>query len=106
MQTCKELIERIKDILSTEGLKAPKDIDVAKELKFHPNTLAQAKFQNQIPYPNIMNFLQRRQISINLFFYGQNLEEVAKASERYKNLGFYITNVFAGFGGINVKNKV
>ena len=97
----KELIERIKDILSTEGLRAPKDIDVARELKLHPNTLAQAKFQNRIPYLNIMDFLQRRQISINLFFYGQSLEEVAKASERYKILKLYTANASAGFGGMN-----
>lgn len=101
MHTCKELIERIKDILSTEGVKAPKDIDVAKELKLHPNTLAQAKFQNRIPYLYIMDFLQKRQISINLFFYGQNPKEVAISTERYKILKLYTANASAGFGGIN-----
>ncbi len=30
------------------------------------------KFRNPIPYPQILNFLQERNISINYFFYGSS----------------------------------
>ena len=49
--TFREIIERIKDILATDSILKPKDIDVAKALNMSPNTLAQAKFKNSIPEP-------------------------------------------------------
>lgn len=43
--TLREIIECIKDILATDSILKPKDIDVAKALNMSPNTLAQAKFK-------------------------------------------------------------
>ncbi|TLD80143.1 S24 family peptidase [Helicobacter sp. MIT 05-5293] len=100
--TCRESIERIKDILATDcnNLK-PKDVDVAKALRIHPNNLAQAKFQNRIPYKAIMDFLHSKNISINTFFYGTEPKETAKSSERYKILRLYMANASAGGGCMN-----
>lgn len=99
--TCKEIIERIKDILSTDGLIKPKDIDVARALKLEPNNLAQAKFQDRIPYKAIMDFLHSKNISINTFFYGSNPNETALHSNKYKILRLYSANASAGGGCIN-----
>lgn len=94
--TCREVIERIKDVLATDGLLSPKDIDVAHALKISPNTLAQRKFQNTIPYQHVLDFLHNKNISINQFFYGSDPIEVAKHSLKYKILKLYTANVSAG----------
>ena len=73
--TFREIIERIKDILATDSILKPKDIDVAKALNMSPNTLAQAKFKNSIPYKAIMDFLESKHICINTFFYGSAPKE-------------------------------
>lgn len=102
--TCRESIERIKDILATDSsCPKPKDIDVAKALRIHPNNLAQAKFQNRIPYKAIMDFLHNKNISINTFFYGTEPKETAKASEKYKISRLYMANASAGGGCMNEK---
>ncbi|MBE3607056.1 hypothetical protein CCAL13119_08980, partial [Campylobacter sp. RM13119] len=49
-----EINERLKDILATEGKKSIKDADVANELGINPNTYAQMKFRNSVPYKEIM----------------------------------------------------
>ena len=103
--TCKEVIERIKDILATDDTKAPKDIDVAKALNISPNTLSQKKFQNTIPYPQVLDFLHSKNISINQFFYGSNPQEVARSSLRYKILKIYEANVSAGGGCENENSR-
>ena len=103
--TCKEVIERIKDILATDDTKAPKDIDVAKALNISPNTLSQKKFQNAIPYSHVLDFLHSKNISINQFFYGSNPQEVARSTLRYKILKLYEANVSAG-GGCENKNSI
>lgn len=96
--TCREVIERIKDILATDGLLSPKDIDVANALKISANTLAQRKFQNTIPYQHILDFLHDKSISINQFFYGSDPLEVAHKSLQYKILKLYTANVSTGAG--------
>lgn len=59
-----EIIEKLKDILASEGKKNIKNKDIAKELNIHPDTFNSMKFRNKIPYKQILNFLQKRKISI------------------------------------------
>lgn len=92
-----EITERIKDILATEGAMSIKDADVARELGINPNAYAQMKFRNSIPYKEIMDFLSRRNISINLFFYNQENESLQMSEKRYKTLRLF--NVKASLGG-------
>lgn len=67
-----EVIEKLKDILASEGKRDLKTKDIAKELGIHPDTFNSMKFRNSIPYPQILNFLNGRNISINYFFYGSS----------------------------------
>ncbi|WP_334085199.1 S24 family peptidase [Helicobacter typhlonius] len=99
--TFREIIERIKDILATDSILKPKDIDVAKALNMSPNTLAQAKFKNSIPYKAIMDFLESKHICINTFFYGSAPKESVHTFEHYKILKLYSANASLGGGCIN-----
>lgn len=99
--TFREIIERIKDILATDSMLKPKDIDVAKALNMQPNTLAQAKFKNSIPYKAIMDFLESKHICINTFFYGSEPQESVHTFEHYKILRLYSANASLGGGCIN-----
>lgn len=46
-----EMIEKLKDILASEGKHDLKTKDIAKELGIHPDTFNSMKFRNPIPYP-------------------------------------------------------
>lgn len=46
-----EVIEKLKDILASEGKCDLKTKDIAKELGIHPDTFNSMKFRNSIPYP-------------------------------------------------------
>ncbi|HJF82553.1 helix-turn-helix domain-containing protein, partial [Helicobacter pullorum] len=67
-----EIIEKLKDILASERVRNLSTKEVAKELGINPDTLNSRKFRNSIPYPQILNFLNERNISINYFFYGSS----------------------------------
>lgn len=92
-----EITEKLKDILATEGKKSIKDIDVANELGINPNTYAQMKLTNSVPYKQIMDFLSKRDISINLFFYNQTSSDLEPSEKRYKVLRMF--NASASLGG-------
>ncbi|WP_069637911.1 S24 family peptidase [Campylobacter pinnipediorum] len=96
-----EINERLKDILATEGRKNIKDADVARELGISPSSYAQMKFRNTIPYKEIMDFLSKRNISINLFFYNQDGDSLSGSEKRYKTLKMFNVKASLGGGGYN-----
>lgn len=96
-----EVIEKLKDILASEGKCNLKTKDIAKELGIHPDTFNSMKFRNSIPYPQILNFLNQRNISINYFFYGSSPKDQLECENKYKILKLYKTNASLGGGGIN-----
>lgn len=96
-----EIIEKLKDILASEGQKSVKTIDVAKALNIHPDTFNSMKFRNSIPYKQILNFLEKRNISINYFFFGSSPKESLQSEDKYRILKLYKTNASLGGGGIN-----
>ncbi|EDO6929725.1 bacteriophage CI repressor, partial [Campylobacter coli] len=96
-----EVIEKLKDILASEGKCNLKTKDIAKELGIHPDTFNSMKFRNSIPYPQILNFLNERNISINYFFYGSSPKDQLECENKYKILKLYKTNASLGGGGIN-----
>lgn len=51
-----EIIEKLKDILASEGVRNLSAKEVAKELGINPDTFNSMKFRNSIPYPQILNF--------------------------------------------------
>ncbi|WP_416860550.1 S24 family peptidase [Helicobacter ganmani] len=96
-----EIIEKLKDILASEGQTKIKSIDVAKALNIHPDTFNSMKFRNSIPYKQILNFLEQRKININYFFFGISPKESLECEEKYRILKLYKTNASLGGGGIN-----
>ena len=96
-----EIIEKLKDILASEGHKKVKNSDVANALKIHPDTFNSMKFRNSIPYKQILNFLEGRNININYFFFGSSPQKSAESEEKYKILKLYKANASLGNGGIN-----
>ncbi|EAI3744900.1 S24 family peptidase, partial [Campylobacter coli] len=96
-----EVIEKLKDILASEGKRDLKTKDIAKELGIHPDTFNSMKFRNSIPYPQILNFLNGRNININYFFYGSSPKDQLECENKYKILKLYKTNASLGGGGIN-----
>lgn len=96
-----EIIEKLKDILASERVRNLSTKEVAKELGINPDTLNSRKFRNSIPYPQILNFLNERNISINYFFYGSSPKDQLECENKYKILKLYKTNASLGGGGIN-----
>lgn len=96
-----EVIEKLKDILASEGKRELKTKDIAKELGIHPDTFNSMKFRNSIPYAHILNFLEKRNISINYFFYGSSVKDQLECEYKYKILKLYKTHASLGGGGIN-----
>lgn len=96
-----EVIEKLKDILASEGKRELKTKDIAQELGINPDTFNSMKFRNSISYSQILNFLQERNISINYFFYKNSPKVQLESENKYKILKLYKTNVSLGGGGIN-----
>ncbi|HDZ5008134.1 TPA: S24 family peptidase [Campylobacter jejuni] len=92
---------KIKGFKNANARSDLKTKDIAKELGINPDTFNSMKFRNPIPYPQILNFLQERNISINYFFYGSSPKEQLESENKYKILKFYKTNASLGGGGIN-----
>lgn len=70
MNNYNEILERIKDILSQElGDKKLFNKDIANALGINYDNFRKQKARGSIPYPEIMSFLAKRNISINWFFF-------------------------------------
>ncbi|WP_232088129.1 hypothetical protein [Campylobacter corcagiensis] len=98
--TMDEINERLKDIISNKPKfrgKIVKDKDVATTLGLDPNNYAQLKFRNSPPYKDIMDFLAKEDISINLFFYGVE----AGDNQSFKTLRMFDINASLGGGANN-----
>ena len=99
----KKVIELLKDILSKEiGNKKIFDQDVALSLRLDPSNFRKQKSRNVIPYPEIMSFLAKRNISINWFFFNQLPESLIEETSNYIILKYQRTVIAsAGGGAIN-----
>lgn len=99
-----EIIEKLKDILSQElAYKKIFDKDIAAALEIDYNKFRQQKYRNiYIPYPEIMQFLAKRNISINWFFFNQLPESLVDSTSNYIILNYQKTiTASAGGGAIN-----
>lgn len=97
MQHFNEIIEKLKDILSKEieGKKIH-DYNISEALGI-PNTAFRKKKQNgSIPYYEIMQFLAKRKISINWFFFGQLPESIVDTTSQYVILKYNRSTFKAG----------
>lgn len=90
--------EKIKNILSKEGIHNAKDSDVAKALGINADTFYSMKFRDSIPYKQILTFLNDRNININSFFFENSLNN---QDFNYKTLKYYDINASMGAGALN-----
>src|SRR5574343_611713 len=98
MRDFKEIIEKLKDILSKElGNVIIKDKDIAKALYIDYNVFRKNKQHNKIPYFQIMQFLAKRNISINYFFFNQLPESLIEPTSKYIILKYY-SNITSSAG--------
>ena len=94
-----EVIERLKDIISTKKIGGKVyDKDVAAELGIGQATFATMKKRGSIPYREIMEFCARRKISINWLFFDQPAEMLIEETEKFFRVR-YFSELRASAGG-------
>ncbi len=101
MQNFKEIIEKLKDILSTDGVIKTTDKYLAKELNITYDAFRKQKQHNNIPYWEIMQFLAKRNISINYFFFSQTPQSLIEPTDRYVILKYSSLKASTGAGTFN-----
>ena len=106
MITYSEIIEKLKDIISKEisNMKVL-DQDVADALGLDRISFRKQKSRNSIPYPEIMQFLAKRKISINWFFFGQLPESLVESTSNYVLLKYNNSTFKAGTAVDNIESK-
>jgi len=94
-----EIIEKIKDIISTESPSGKVfDKDVAAELGISQATFATMKKRGAVPYKELMEFCARRKISINWLFFDQSAGMLVEETEKFFKIKYY-SNIHASAGG-------
>ena len=101
-----KILEKIKDILSKElSNRKVLDQDVADALGLNRVIFRKQKSRNSIPYPEIMQFLAKRNISINWFFFGQLPESLVASTSNYVLLKYNNSTFKAGTAEENIESK-
>ena len=94
-----EIIEKLKDILSTDGKNGKVfDKDVAESLDLSQANFATMKNRGKIPFSNILNFCAKKKISINWLLYNQNPDSLVDATDKYWIKYYPSVSVSAGGG--------
>lgn len=103
MQNYNEILEKLKDILSKElDNKKVFDKDIAQALNINYAVFRKAKQYNRVLYLEIMQFLAKRNISINWFFFNQLPESLIEKTSNYIILKYY--NNVTGSAGAGTTN--
>ena len=100
MKSFKEVVEEIKDIISSEipGKKVF-DKDVAKALDITQMNFATMKKREKIPFEELLNFCAKRSISINWLLYNQSPESLVEATNQFYMVRYFdAVNASAGGG--------
>lgn len=101
-----EIIERLKDVLSTDGkLGKVFDKDVANALELSQANFATMKNRNKIPYSNILDFCALKKISINWLLYNQSPNSLIDSTDRYWIKYYPEVNVSAGGGAYESEDE-
>ncbi len=93
-----KIIDKLKDVLSTQYNKKIFDKDVAQALNITPANFATIKLRNKIPFSNILDFCALKKISINWLLYGQDPSSLIDSTDRYWVRYFPSVAVSAGGG--------
>ncbi len=98
-----EVIERLKDILSTKKIGGKVyDKDVAAELGIGQATFATMKKRGSIPYREIMEFCARKKISINWLFFDQPAEMLIEETNKFFRVRYFADLRASAGGGAEV----
>ena len=99
MMIVDEIIEKLKDILSTDGKNGKVfDKDVAESLDLSQANFATMKNRGKIPFSNILNFCAKKKISINWLLYDQNPGSLVDSTDKYWIKYYPSVSVSAGGG--------
>ena len=103
MQNYNEILEKLKDILSKElDNKKVFNKDIAQALNINYDVFRKAKQYNRVPYWEIMQFLAKRNISINWFFFNQLPESLIENTANYIILKYHSS--VSGSAGVGIMN--
>jgi phage repressor protein C with HTH and peptisase S24 domain len=99
MMLLKDVIEKLKDVLSQEvSAKKVFDKDVAVALNIPQATFATMKKRNSIPYREILEFCANKKISVNWLFFDQAIEMLKEETEKFFSIR-YFADIRASAGG-------
>jgi len=86
MNTMKEIVEEIKNIISIEVQnegKRVKDADVARALDVSPQLLATAKNRGKVLFKEVSAFCAKKKIAINTLLFSQDPKSLESNTEKY-----------------------
>ncbi len=99
MKSFMEIVEEIKDIVSTEHPgKKIFDKDVADLLGISQMNFATIKKRDKIPFAELLDFCAKKAISINWLLYGQAPESLIESTNRFYMVR-YFSDISASAGG-------
>lgn len=100
-----EIIEKLKDILSSDG-KSGKvyDKDVAGALDISQINFASMKNRGKIPFDKILDFCALKKISINWLLYGQDPSSLIDTTDKYW-IKFYPGVAMSAGGGSDIESE-
>jgi len=103
MKTFSEIVETIKDIVSSEfPEKKVFDKNVADLLDITQMNFATMKKRNKIPFNELLDFCARRSIAINWLLYNQSPESLVEPTNRFYMVRYFSSvNASAGGGADN-----
>lgn len=101
-----EIIEKLKDILSQElSNRKVLDQDIADALGLDRTIFRKQKSRNSVPYFEIMQFLAKRKISINWFFFSQLPESLVDTTSNCVLLKYNNSTFKAGTPENSIESK-
>lgn len=99
MPDFREILNRIKDILSDElGNRKVFDKDIAEALSINQVSFATMKSRQKIPYKEILEFCAKRKVSINWLMFNQVVQSIQEQSEKFEKI-HYFKDIYASAGG-------
>ena len=101
-----EIIEKLKDVLNTDGKNGKVfDKDVANSLQLSQANFATMKNRGKIPFSNILNFCAKKKISINWLLYDQNPGSLVDTTDKYWIKYYPTVSVSAGGGAYEAEDN-
>lgn len=98
MLNFEEIVEKLRDVLSSERRGKVFDKDIATALDLTSVNFASMKKRNSVPFTNLLDFCALKKISINWMLYGQDPSSLIDTTDRYWVRYYPSIRVSAGGG--------